>query len=635
MIEETRRAILAKAGLAAGAIGLAAAVKVPDAEATHDPNLDFDGYLNIRHFGAVPGSGGNEQAVSNRAAIQNCITTAANEGKVCYIPPGVWEVDVPLPTPPVYPQTALLVPSNSIIRGVGPASVIKYLSQNTWDPGDPNANPPRPPAHQPGRGPAIRGDGAVSNVLIEHIKVDRTLGTVPFNARNIYFQPGTDRIFVRHVECVGQENSSFGIQLFGPRCAIEGCYVHNVGKDGIVVAGCSDTLVRDNVVAQCGDDHITLTGGDRLTVVGNVVDAGTGTGADTHQMGSGIAFRTGRNTIVAGNVIRGGLRAAIEVENDNGPARDIEISGNVIVESGNTLEHVADPSIGGGSAILVRSFGGSAHPIDRINIVGNIISAPRYHGVWVHSDSGTQGTIRDINIAGNEVWINPAASYITGEGSGIACDAADNNVQGVRIEGNTVRDAIGPGIVATGQSGVGVLEDLDINNNSVADSGSEAAPKAGIALDTVKDVTISGNRAHGQQTGVALANPSGSVALTRNDLNENGQRLAYTAGSPGPDRLRIRDNPGLSPWTGRVTIGGAWSAANPYTKISPVTFDVPFPAGKAPRVHVRGEDVDAAGVAASVSPGGFTARLVASVNPGSGSHKAVWLAEPDDDASGD
>jgi Right handed beta helix region len=608
--EETRRALLAKAGLVAGTVGIATALRAQEASATHLPGQqpqpeDFDGYFNIKHFGAVAAPLGDP--TTNTASIQACLDAAAGKAAV-YIPPGVFETNA-----------ALAVPDNSVIRGVGPQSVIKDVATTQA---------------------AIRGaaSGLAKNVVIDHIKVDRTLGTVSGSARCFWFSNGSERIFIRHVECVGQVNSSTGIEVDASYSAVQNCYVHNCGLQGIVNLSTTavDMLIADNVVVECGDDHIA-TAARRSTIVGNVCNAGASATADTGQLGAAIAVRSGPGEIdIVGNALRGGYRAAIEFASGSSDMKDVNISGNMIVEAGNGGRLAPAPGLGGGSAIVVRS---STAGYERVSITGNIISAPRLHGIWLKVDDTGAGTIRDVTIADNQVWVNPSASYIADGGSGVICDLPARNVTDVRIDSNTTRSTLGPGISISGRDVGGTLtaRRFDIAGNLVIDAGGGAGGQNGIEVNSVEDVTITRNRAYGQDIGLGLNGPRGSVVLVGNDLVRNTDgAVFYSAGTPGPDRLRVRDNPGFSPWTGRVTITGGWSGLGPFTKESlPITFGMPFPPGKPPRVVVTGEDVDAAGAAASVNTSDFKARLVASANLGIGSHKAVWTAEPDDNSNGD
>jgi hypothetical protein len=605
--EATRRALLAKAGLLAGGIGAASLMAAEQAAATHLPGQqpqpeDFDGYYNIKHFGAVAAPAGDP--TTNTAAINACLAAAAGKA-VVYIPPGVFETNA-----------TLQVPDNTVIRGVGPQSVIKDIA----------------PSQAAFRGAAT---GVANDVLVEHIKVDRTLGTHQPSARCFWF-PSGERIYIRNVECVGQELSAMGIQVGANSSAVVNCYVHNCGKDGIAIYGADDAVIAGNLIAQCGDDHIAAVG-TRVSIIGNICDGGTGPGADTGQLGAAIAFRGGNGVTVAGNLVRGGYRGAIEFEN-RAEIQDVDIVGNVIVEAGNGGRLESVPGAGGGSAIVLR--GHSNLKFERINVKGNLVSAPRFHGVYMIQETYAQAgsVIRDVTIADNQITIDPSAPYRAGDGCGIFC-YANFPITDVRIVGNLIRNSVGPGIQVTGIDSGGTLTTrrFDVRGNRVTGAGGGLGSQPGILLDKIEDVTVTGNRSYGQDTGLFLANPRGSVIVTQNDVNGNvSSNFVYQAGTPGPDRLRVRDNPGLSPWTGRVTITGGWSGANPFVKESPViAFDVPFPPGKPPRVHVRGEDVDAAGVATTVTETGFKARLVASANLGTGSHKAVWVAEPDDNSNGD
>jgi hypothetical protein len=101
----------------------------------------------------------------------------------------------------------------------------------------------------------------------------------------------------------------------------------------------------------------------------------------------------------------------------------------------------------------------------------------------------------------------------------------------------------------------------------------------------------------------------------------------------GTRRLRVRDNPGFSPWAKDEQLSG-WGGP-PYVAEVTVAFAVPFPSGSSPQVFATvkpasGTNLDAFAIAKDVSNTGFKLRVVSSTNPGLNAHMASWLAEPTD-----
>jgi pectate lyase-like protein len=107
--------MLSKMGLVAGGMGAAALVRSQPAIAATADELKFDGFNNVKDFGAK-GDPSLTTPSAERQAMQNCIN--ASKGKVSvYFPPGTYLVDA-----------TLLVGTESVLFGHGPLSVIKANS---------------------------------------------------------------------------------------------------------------------------------------------------------------------------------------------------------------------------------------------------------------------------------------------------------------------------------------------------------------------------------------------------------------------------------------------------------------------------------------------------------------------------
>jgi hypothetical protein len=283
--------------------------------------------------------------------------------------------------------------------------------------------------------------------------------------------------------------------------------------------------------------------------------------------------------------------------------------------------------------ISVNTGGNNPGDIKRVNIRDNLISAPRYHGV-TFTINNSAFSISDSAVSGNLIWANRDAGYRTDDatdpGSAVACVAPKGQVFDIRVSDNEIHGSRGSGIKVV--AGTAPLTKWEILGNRVHKSGA-ASPKPAIELEGLTSVTVAGNRCDTQEHGLKITNPTGAVTILGDTCTDNssGEPIHYAPGSPGPSELRIRDNAGFSPWTGRATIGGGWGAGGPFAKESgPISFGVPFPAGKPPALLLTAQEVDAAAVGVDVSETGFRARLVAPADPGSGEHTVAWAAEPVD-----
>jgi hypothetical protein len=598
-LEQTRRSLLAKAGLVAGGIGIGTLAHPGAAEAA-----TITGWINVKD---APYNATGDGTTNDRAVVQQAITDA--QGGVCYFPPGTYLIGSPL-----------RVSGNTVLRGCGRASILRA------GPGNPdvilsNAN-------------LLAGD---DNITIEYLEFDGNKANRSSSGSNIHFTTNDAGAQCRGItihRVVSRDCGNIGITFVN--CAeveVSHCLVYNCAGGGPnFFWNCDHGRIHHNRIHSCNDDLIALSAEDvdgNGHTMRNFVIANNLLGPTSSRH---IVILGAQECVVAGNVLDGGYQGIVVANHNNTPSSDIVIEGNV-------LQHSGEFNSSGGVGILVSagyntSSNGIA-PISRVVIAGNLIDGPAKNGIEVQSTKAG-GTIDDILIEGNQIRVDRTQSFLWPTGKGITVSPATDMIRGVVVDGNTIYNASQHGIVANGPN----QQRLDIRDNTVYNSGQNTAAP-GIYVSAVVDVSVIGNRCQDIQAtktqtfGVRLVNPTGDVQVIANDCIGNRDGPVSISGSAATSRLRIRDNPGFSPWTGQVTITGAWTGqagAPPFTKQSAViTFPVPFPAAKPPRVFVTGEDVNGAGVAATVRNTDFIARLVAPADLGTGSHKASWIAEPDDD----
>jgi hypothetical protein len=417
--------------------------------------------------------------------------------------------------------------------------------------------------------------------------------------------------------------------------------VHKGSRDGIDVISCTDFIVRNTVVEDVGDDHIAFYG-SQGTVIGNFCNA------RNTRRGAGIVV-TGAGSVVTGNICYGGIHGGIEVRgNVDNPALptvqqdrgEMLISDNLIIEAGNST---ADgpvppmwdphPSWGGsnGSAICVLIQNGSfKRDVHRLNITGNIIYAPRNHGITFalagqNDETNRFGRVSDVLISGNTIWRGaPAVLHQdqTTDGCGIACIGNQGDTTDIRISDNDIRDAPGGGVkVANTIAGV-ASKRWDILDNRILNAGSAPA----ISLTKVTDVTVKGNRADNQQYGFQATDPAGTLVIAANTFTANAGSnapIALAGATSGLQKVRVRDNPGFSPWSGVLTTSGGWTAFQPpgttgvtwhYKEVTLQSPGFVIPFASPPQVILTTGTEDYAAAVTSVSATNFTGR--------------VWIATP-------
>jgi hypothetical protein len=551
--EETRRALLAKASLVGGAMGLATlagADRASGAVLTTDNAITANNVKNST-WGAV-----GDGVTDDRQAIQNCINDSAGQAAV-YFPQGTYRLlsagtgnAGPLLTLPAKTRLIGQGMSRSVLKAdvpTTPATTVSTVLQS------PNS-----------------GD---SDISIEDLTIDvdsksrlygiQIAGTVDAQRKHIFIR----RVEVMHHEYV---YPSYVVRLdYLAESAIEDCWIHDAKRDGIDVLQGDAVVVRGNLVERCGDDHIVargLSSGRGITVTGNIVNATTTT--------RGAAIAPGSRVTVVGNVCIGGIRGNIEVRTPAGSdaahvVEDLVIADNVLLEAGNSSGTARSdglkwgPSRGSAISILNDQSAPTDGVIRRVSITDNSIYAPRNHAVVLTAQDGRP--ISDIAISGNIVWMGDPTNLlgawgdstnpILRSGAAVNSDLLDNRPSGpiteIRITDNEIRLAKGGGVSILADTGDANCKRWDIRSNTIYDSGASGGNQPGILLDHVRDFMVVGNRAQDtrgtkyQDYGIKITNATGKSLVADNCCldNVNSQGINPHGPVTGPP-VWIKDNVG-------------------------------------------------------------------------------------------
>lgn len=489
--EETRRSILAKAGLVAGGVGVATLARPGIAQAVDGPGVDredlmFEGFNNVKDSPPGGGAGAAGDGTTDDSVPIQAWLDASKRGGVkpgtVYFPPGVYRTNI-----------RLAVPGGSALFGHGPHTVIKPLD-NAF-------------------GAILKNEDGLGDIVIERLTLDGNRANRPQSTSGvpnlILMSAGGTGLVIRDVE--GLENPrGFGFAVSMKVVMIENCYIHDCDKDGMNVASSEDVVIQGNVVNDCGDDHIAAPA-TRVSIVNNVCNA-----AST-RYGAPIAVRGGKAVKIVGNIVRGGAQAGIVVNHGS----DVEVADNMVYEGGVTTATNGTPAAPGplrgggeGSGIAVFTVGAGA-PLTRVNVRDNLISSPFGHGVKL---TASGRTMSDVAVSGNLIFVD------AGTGSGIASINGTQDITDMRVTDNDIRDAAAAGIDITGSNN----KRWDVRGNRVVDSGRGGTAKPGIKVDGASDVNVTDNRCRdsgasgrSQNYGLMLTNVGGHVLVTNNDFSNN------------------------------------------------------------------------------------------------------------------
>jgi polygalacturonase len=642
--EETRRAILGKAGLVAGGFGIATLARPDRALALDGPGVDredlqFEGFNNVKDVpptGVSPGSttgAVGDGVADDTNAIQTWINASSGSSPVkrgvVYFPPGTYKT-----------SSRLLLPSNTHIRGSGRLSVIKASASHTGQ-------------------LMYNKDGATltagnDDITVENLELDGNR-----QARNL---DQTYTAITIHAPNRGQfcnrislkdlfiHDCRFGIGVYSWRDGeIIGCHLWELERDGIHGEQENQYVrVIGNRVSDLGDDGIAFHAAPDpstdsawsahdITIVGNVCGPFKRFPGRWDGSGSGVAFSGIKNSTIMGNTILEAFSSGVRLTNANNTAcENVTLEGNVIADTGKQNPSQDNPTQAHGVDIAGAYPNYSNHGsagASRLVVKGNVVLNPRSNALLV--ECWTNGPVEHVLLEGNLLyWSDPVPSWVDGVGNGIVVNSWQSAaMKKVAVENNVVFNPQVQGITSQ-PGGSGPIEDLVIAGNQVWNAGNPNANSVmGIRVISVKDVRIVDNLATDEQStktqgwGLQLSSPSGSVLVLGNDFSGNRVAPTTVSGTSGADDLRIRDNIGWTPWVGEVSWTDSWAGSGPYTKEVAVTFPAAFPSAKTPAVFCTVKDLDAYAVAKNVSNTGFTLRVVSNSNPGT-QQKASWVAEP-------
>jgi hypothetical protein len=629
--EETRRTLLAKAGLlAAGSVGAAALTHPEKAMAVAPPPL-LGSFYNVKDYGALGDGVANDQP-----AIQAAVRAAfeANPaGGIVWFPPGTY-------------LTAAAIQSRSGVSlvGSGSQSIIKATAGRTGT--------------------------IVTGISASHLTVADLVFDGNRHPGNHLFFRGNDSDPATNVHvhrCEVRNGEGKGIVFHNVHeGSVVGCWIHDTGvgaqRDAIgLFLNCEDIRIADNLVEKSADTAIGLFSEAgprtaphllrRIAVVGNVLIGGPDSNAVIG--GSGA-----RELTIAGNVVQGGEAAGISITNFyDTPGEDVQISDNVVVEGGIGTDFGDGISISGALAGTgVDDYGSTG--CSRVTISDNIVKNSRHNGISLIAHPATTdsraaghaqpGALKDITVARNVIHLDPPGTpgtVIEPHARGITSHSLGAPIENLVIDGNTIRNARSDGMWIVNDH-----REVAITGNRVFDSGLSGAASAlhleSGASASIRNVQVMGNRcadtrdgsAKTQSYGLDANDLRGNVLVVANDFTGNKSGVVRIVGATAATSLRVRDNPGYSPWAGAATVDGG-SGWNPlyfgatsawYRDKDGIVFELPFPA--TPTVLLTPSQPAHAALVKSATPGQFSIRaIVFGTDPGPAATPAVhWLAEPRD-----
>lgn len=449
------------------------------------------------------------------------------------------------------------------------------------------------------------------------------------------------------------KNSNYiGVQLARvQRFKVEGNYVHDCERDGIMhVYDCQDGDVRGNLVVDCDDDAISFNS-ENVVLSNGVGDISSGNNVVSLDSGSTASVQIGDSCKVAG----AGTAGADLVSIITGK------SSSSITLTDNAATTVSD------AAVTVGTVG---HTMARINVIGNVCkggTAGGHIACYGLKDSTVQGnasyqghfygivvsnwnttTPNRLVIQGNV--ISGAGVNNSGDGNGILIRSSRStssaggygDCKDIKILGNVIDDARYNGIRVLGDSTTSTMvRKLTIQGNTIKNSGATGSKQSGVVCDEVEDLDLIGNTSFDDQgtktqsVGFTLSNIDGILRVIGNDGNGNDTagaagRIAISS-IAGVTKIAVANNPGFDPWASTTSQGSTWSSTTVngttvYYKDTAVSFAVPFPAAPIMSVTAPHTGINASPV--SVAADGFTMRLHATFDPGSGTHVGHWRATP-------
>lgn len=361
-----------------------------------------------------------------------------------------------------YLTNGLVVPSNTVLRGEGAATVIKSVDAARFN--------------------TVSTASGGANILIADLTIDGNRANQPLSAFST-------------------------LVINGPRTIVRGCWVTGSPGYGIVTYGQgtasgNDTVIEGNAVFDCAKEGIEIQATSRASIVGNVVrDCGYNAilvWANTAQ--GGISA----DVAVVGNTVSGFglLTTASGIRVDDG-ATDVVVSGNVVAAPGR-------PSCFG---IYVESA--TAQPVKRVAVNGNVVDGGNYAPTGI-AHGGIGGTVTGnlVRAAGAGITVLRSASDVTVTGNTVIGSVAN----GISISAPAVVSSNALAQCGGGASnGIAIGADATVTGNRVTGSGG-----AGIAFGPGSSGACSANVVSDSRgCGIGVLNAS-NVAVTGNTATNNG-----------------------------------------------------------------------------------------------------------------
>lgn len=356
------------------------------------------GVVNIKDHGAV-----GDGTTDDTSAVQAALTAGAN--KIVYAPPGTYLI------------TGAEVPSGTILRGAGPATVFKRPVMD----GSVDMN-------------LIRTVASARSVLFEDFCVDGngsnqslTQGSNE-NQVGVRFATGTQYSLMRRLQVKNSLNANIYLDTC-TGCIVTECVANDavgdpaypggstgVPGDGIAMREGSDNIIANNVATGNHNDGIVVSSVVRTKVIGNSCHSNVaGYGVESY---TGISGTSSIGNVIVGNSIGGnglgGILVAIAAPSNVGDQYDGVIGSNAISSNSGTgialtgtrrisvVGNVISNCSGNGLEMNQASFG---------VISGNVFSGNNKSNISLFGHIYVYGTSQFNHFGGNVFQISTGKPY--------------------------------------------------------------------------------------------------------------------------------------------------------------------------------------------------------------------------------
>lgn len=348
-----------------------------------------------------------------------------------------------------------------------------------------------------------------------------------------------------------QAGTSHGIFGYGDNVRIEGIYVHDVLKTGIVCSGGTSWRILGNRVIDCVDTGIFTKPTDAdaidIEIMHNLVDQSVLGVVNTN---GGIKSQTGASVGVPTNKVnryKCCYNTCVLWEN-------AAVAGNVIgfttygdaVGDFTNVEFIGNTIRGGSMAFTIKATLAAA-------VVGNTCVGQELAGIEVaeHAPltavSGNSVAVGATVIADQGIWVSGTGS----EGTVISGNTVDGAKQAINVVNSDDVSVIGNSLKA----GSTTTQLLDIKGRvgwSVVGNrfDGDGVANSAILLDESEEGVISGNHVSGCANFVRITSGTSftadNIPMTGNRLNVSGAVLAEISGGLWGTNIRLIGNVGIA-----------------------------------------------------------------------------------------